>query len=91
LRLFFVFFQRERKAGAALLSLGDAVGGSSEDDEQPFMEEPPPRAEGEKGLALRAELDVKGGGHAFWVAFRLMQYNLYCRHFSRAPRGEFRK
>jgi hypothetical protein len=27
------------------------------------MEESPPRAEGEKGLPLRAEVDVKSGGH----------------------------
>jgi hypothetical protein len=63
LRLFFVFFERERKAGTALLSLGDAVGGDSEAGEQRFMEEPPPRAEGEKGLPLRAKLNVKCGGH----------------------------
>jgi hypothetical protein len=46
-----------------VLSLRDAVGSTSEDDERRFMEESPPRAEGEKVLPLRAELDVKGGGH----------------------------
>jgi hypothetical protein len=44
LRLFFVFFERERKAGTTSLSLSDAVGGTSEADERRFMEEPPPRA-----------------------------------------------
>jgi hypothetical protein len=44
LYLFFVFFERERKAGTALLSLGDAVGGISEADKQRIMEESPPRA-----------------------------------------------
>ena len=43
LRLFFVFFERERKAGTALLSLGDAAGGASEADEQRFLEELPLR------------------------------------------------
>jgi hypothetical protein len=43
-RLFFVFFQRERKAGAALLFLGHAVGGTSEADEHRLIEEQPPRA-----------------------------------------------
>ena len=63
LRLFFVFFERERKAGTALLSLCDAVGITSGADEQRFMEESAPCAEGEKGLPLRAKLDVKSGGH----------------------------
>jgi hypothetical protein len=63
LRLFFVFLERERKAGAAFLSLCDAVGSTSGADEQRFMEESPPRAEGEKVLPLQAELDVKSGGH----------------------------
>jgi hypothetical protein len=57
LRLFFVFFERERKAGTALFSLSDAVGSTSEADEQRFLEESTPRAEGEKGLPLQAELD----------------------------------
>ena len=63
LRLFFVFFEQERKVGTALPSLRDAVGSTSEADEQRFMEESPSRAEGEKALPLRAELDLKGGGH----------------------------
>jgi hypothetical protein len=47
-----------------LLFLGDAVWGTSEADEQRLVEEPPPRrAEGEKGLPLRAELGEKSGGH----------------------------
>jgi hypothetical protein len=45
------------------LSLCDAVGITSGADEQRFMEESPPCAEGEKGLPLRAKLDVKSGGH----------------------------
>jgi hypothetical protein len=63
LRLFFVFFEQERIVGAALPSLRDAVGSTSEADEQRFMEESPSRAEGEKALPLRAELDLMGGGH----------------------------
>jgi hypothetical protein len=63
LRLSFVFFEQERKVGAALVPLCDAVGGTSEADEQRFMEESPPRAEGKKALPLRAELDLMGGGH----------------------------
>jgi hypothetical protein len=44
--------------------LGDAVWGTSEAGEQRFVEEPPPRrAEGEKGLPLRAELDAKSSFH----------------------------
>ena len=62
LRLFFVFFERERKAGAVLLSLIDAVWSTSGVGKQRFMEEPPPRAEGEKGLPLWPELDIKSGG-----------------------------
>jgi hypothetical protein len=45
LRLFFVFFERERKDWAAMLSLGDAVGDTSEAGEQRFVEELLPRAE----------------------------------------------
>jgi hypothetical protein len=48
LGLFFVFFERER---------------TSEANEQRFMEKSPPRAEGEKALPLRVELDVMSGGH----------------------------
>jgi hypothetical protein len=58
MRLLFVFFQKDRKAGAALLSLCDAVGSTSEAVEKRFVEEPPPRAEGEKVLPLRADLDI---------------------------------
>jgi hypothetical protein len=61
--MFFVFFERERTDGAALLSLGDAVGDISESGEQRIVEESPPRAKGEKVLPLRAELGAKSGGH----------------------------
>jgi hypothetical protein len=43
--VFFVFFERERKDWAAMLPLGDAVGDTSEADEQRFVEEPLARAE----------------------------------------------
>jgi hypothetical protein len=50
LRLFFVFFERERKPEAALMSLGDADEDTSKADEPRYMEELPPRAGDEKGL-----------------------------------------
>jgi hypothetical protein len=45
------------------LFLGDAVGGTSEAGEIRFLNKSPPRAEGEKGLPLRAETDAKRIGH----------------------------
>jgi hypothetical protein len=39
LRLFYVFFEQERKDGPALLSLGDGVEDISKADEQRFVEE----------------------------------------------------
>jgi hypothetical protein len=54
------------------------VGNTSEADEKRFIKELPLRAEGEKGLPLRAELDVKSGGLVgggsltFWPGSPLM-------------------
>jgi hypothetical protein len=59
LRLFFVFFERERKAGTALFSLCDAVRNTSEAGKQHFMEESPPRAQGEKMLPPRAKIEIE--------------------------------
>jgi hypothetical protein len=39
------------------------LGGTSEAGEQHFVDEPPPCAEGEKGLPLWAKLDAKSGCH----------------------------
>jgi hypothetical protein len=61
MRLFFVFFERERKYETGFLSFDDAVEDSTEADEQRFMEESLPRAENEKGLPLRAKPDAKSG------------------------------
>ena len=48
------FFERERKAGTALLSFGDVVGETLEVGEPLNTKESPPCAGGEKGLSLRA-------------------------------------
>jgi hypothetical protein len=45
LHLFFVIFEQQRKAGNALLTLGDAVRETSKADLSRNMEETPPRAE----------------------------------------------
>ena len=52
LRLFFAFFEQDRKAMRSCCPWA-----------MRYMSEPPPRARGEKGLPLRAELAGKGGGH----------------------------
>jgi hypothetical protein len=66
------YLNENTEQGAAMLSLGDAVGDTSEADEQRLIEEPPPRAEGEKGLPLRLNwIFAAAGGLAHikaWIA-----------------------